>query len=163
MVFKTFEELVKISQPSTFLSTEWLSYSPFGFGDTFLPNVRRIEASSMYVYDGASIFYDMIKMPKSVIQLFDDDKILQFFCFTYPEIVPAAQHKNKVVPGKYDCCMFVELSDEKQVQLSYKFGQYFFRFIMKQKGSYTKTKELEDRTIKMSLDAFRTYFLIPEN
>lgn len=156
-----FDELILNAQPSPHLSKAWLSYSPFGFGDTFLPDVRKIVASSMYVYDGAGIFFDMVKTPKSVLQLYDHDLSVRFYCFTYPAAVPASRFKANVVPDRLDCCMFVELSKDGQVAFSYKFGEYIFRFLRKQKGSHDKIIELEERTWKMTLDEFRSFFLIP--
>lgn len=81
--------------------------------------------------------------------------------YTYPATVPAAQHKYKVSPGKYDCCMFVELSGNGEVELSYRFGEYMFRFMEEQQGSYFKTKDMEERTVRMPIIEFRNLFLIP--
>lgn len=152
MTPEEFQRLVARCQPHKVFSNEWKTFYSIDFADTLLPDVTAYKGKELWVYDGAELFTGVQRTDSDVLKLTNDKQEIAIVSYTYPKGVEAERKKDRVHPGDFEVCMFIEVAQDDSVQLFFKIGSRF-RQVLK---DYYKAKELSDRSGVVAERAYST-------
>jgi len=155
MTIEEFESLVENSQPHEVFKNDWNTFYSLDFADTFLPKTNGYTAKGVYFYDGAELFDGIKKSPRKNLELSSSDKLISLINYSYPKGVQAENKKTLVQPAKHEVCTFIEVKQNDDVEVSFKFGDNFSTFLVQQKLS---PSTIEDNVYSTDVNSFRKHF-----
>lgn len=155
MTADEFELLTIKAQPHHRFKLDWSSYYSLGYADTFLPKVGGYKGSSIRFYDGANLLKNLRKSDRKDLQLINSKKLISIIGYSYPKGVLAENRKETVIPAKHEVCTFIEVAQNDDIEVSYKFGDNFKQFLASQKLS---SSALEERTVQTNINDFQKHF-----
>lgn len=126
-----FDRITINSQPHEVFNTDWLSYSSLKFADTFLPKVDELYGKGFNFFDGAEIFDRADKIHRELLPLEDNNKLISFVAYSFPKGVEASLKKERVQPDYNEVCLFVEVDEENNTEITLKYGSDFKSFLDK--------------------------------
>lgn len=128
-----FEQITRNCQSHKAKRLDWQSYYCDQFADTFLPAIENEGENYYSLYDGASLFERIEKLSDPPMYLTADLKVIKLVIYTYPEGVNAAQNKELVYPKYNQICTFMEIDQNNEILISFKFGDDFRQFLSEDK------------------------------
>ncbi len=150
-----FERITTLSQPHHVFKLDWSSYKSDDFADTFLPKVGGHECKGVRVYDGAEILNRLQKSKRKLLPLTNDNSLISIITSTFPKGVEAGNKTNRVQPSSHEIAAFIEVDENKNADISFKFGDHFKKYLSAKKVS---SSSIENQTFKTSNKEIQNYF-----
>lgn len=150
-----FEKITRKSQPHQVLNLDWSTYYSLDFADRFLPKVGGYECKGVHFYDGAELLNGIQNSQRKLLALNDNNKLISIVTCTYPSNVEAALKKDRVQPSSFEVCVFIEIDQNENADISFKFGSDFRTFLEKQKIS---SNEIQNKTFKSNVAKIKSHF-----
>ena len=148
-------------QPHKVFSSEWSQYYADDFADSLLPDVGMLKGEAFRFYDGAELTPKHNRFVKRHLPLSPDGKALRLAMFSYPQGVKAEEKKTCVVPDRDEVCVFFEIDEKDNLNVSIRSGENFktnIRSYAAQKRQKDPISAMESKTFITSLSDFQDYF-----
>lgn len=154
-------KIVSNSSPSEIFRLDWSNYTTSDFAQTFLSNVRAINKSPLWIFDGAELFINSA-WPDNQIFLLDSFKSpIRLSTYTYPKGVMAEERKERVRVNDDELATFMEITQDNSLVISFKFGYKFRTFLngyFKDTGSTVTANSLENKVYLTDASDLTDYF-----
>ena len=155
----TWQQINEQSKPHQVFKLDWSTYWSLDFADTFLPNVDCLVAKSLWMFDGASLFSNLQTSESKQFKFESNNASINLVNYTYPKTVAAAEAKNIVQVEENEVCSFIELHENNDIDIYFKFGSNFIRTTEKKlANSNIDCRQLQGKLYKTNLDIFKNYF-----
>ncbi len=129
MTDQAFQQLTANCQPHQVFKTDWFTYSSLKFADTFLPKVAEYRGKAFYFFDGAEILLNAEKVVRKLMQLTQSKELIIPVFYSYPKGVLAENRKARVEVESNAIGCFLEVYQNENVDVSFKFGGMFGDFL----------------------------------
>ena len=150
-----YERISLRCQPHEALSLDWKTYYSIDFADRFLPKADLFECKGVRFYDGAEILEGCVPSPRKLLVLNDNNKLVSIVVYSFSNNVEAALKKDTVNPSSFEICVFLEIDQNENANVSFKFGSDFRRFIEKQKLT---PSQIENQSFKSDKSSIQPHF-----
>lgn len=150
-----FEKISLKSQPHHVFKLDWSTYYSIGFADTFLPKVGGYECKGVRFYDGAELLDGLQNLPRKLLALNDNNKLISIVTCTYPKNVETELKKDRVQPSNSEVCVFIEVDQSENADVYFKFGSDFKIFLEKQN---IDPNQIENQSLKSDVETVKSHF-----
>lgn len=150
-----FEKITRKSQPHQVFNLDWGTYYSLNFADTFLPKVKDYNCKGVNFYDGAELLNDLQSFQSILLTLTDNNKLISIVTFTYPENVEAGLKKDRVQPSSFEVCVFIEVGQNENAEVSFKFGSDLSTFLEMYK---INPNQIQNQTFKSNVAKVKNHF-----
>lgn len=150
-----YERISLRCQPHEALSLDWKTYYSIDFADRFLPKADLFECKGVRFYDGAEILEGCVPSPRKLLVLNDNNKLVSIVVYSFSDNVSASLKKDKVKPSSFEVCVFVEIDQNENANVSFKFGSDFRTFLEKQKLS---PSQIQNQSFKSDKSSIQSHF-----
>ncbi len=150
-----FERLQNNAKPHQRFKLDWSSYYSIDFAHTFLPYVFNHKSKGVCFYDGAELLTDSKPSPIKLLALNDNNELISITTYSYPKNVEAGQKKDRVEPASFEICTFIEVDQNENASISFKFGSDFKTFLEKQK---INPNQIQNQIFKSDVTKIKSHF-----
>ena len=152
---ENWQRILENCQPHEVFETTWSSYDPISFGDTFLPNVQKYRGKGILFYDGLGLMEGGYKALESQLLFTDSNRPINIVAFSIPKGSIASEKKNSIQPRHDQLVIMMEMDENEDVIVSFKFGQNFQKYLESNELSPTI---LERNQYRDEFDNLQAYF-----
>ena len=161
MTREQYNHIISLCQPHKVFSSDWAQYYSDDFADSLLPDAGLLKGEAFRFYDGAELTPKHNRFLKRHLPLSPDGKALRLTMFSYPQGVKAEEKKACVVPDRDEVCVFFEIDEKDNLNVSIRSGEIFkanIRSYAAQKRQKDPISAMESKTFITSLSDFQDYF-----
>jgi hypothetical protein len=153
------QEMLKKAQPNRAFRLNWGSYKPLDYATTFLPDVNRLSGKGISIFDASPLFGNLRTTQNKPFRLQNSNSIIDIFSYIYPQVASASVARKSIHLGDNDLCSFIELEEDGNIEIYYRFGKNFNAVL--EKGIEMKlisAKNYESIVTKTNFTDFSNYF-----